>query len=247
MIQQLKNAIARNRKERDERRKAKEKQQAIAREKARGRERAQQNRQRLLKKLDEERNQNNPDKARIEALKKAIAAEHRKAMKRDHDHDFARQRSQELRSKIAWNLKRITILRRKLKKAQAEAQNNPPTPQPWHGNGHEWHNLTWNAKVLLAISVVDYGNYCTSITRNWGTGSHHESIPTRGFDCAGAGMTRFQQDLRYGRIEGFSLGDLLELYGPDNAACADNGWPTTMPEGSSNETLHDNHTHAFVY
>lgn len=247
MIQGLKNAIDKNRRQRNERRDAKQKQQKIEREKKRGREAAQRNRQQLLKKLDEERAQNNPDKARIEELRKAIEDEHRKAQKRDRQHDHADNRAGELRSKIAWNTKRITTLRRKLKKAQAEAETAAPTPQPWHGNGHEWHNLTWNAKQLLAIAVVRYGCYCTSITRSWGTGSHHESVPTRGFDCGGSRMTTFQTDLRYGKIEGYPLGELLELYGPINSACADNGIGIVMAEGSGNEQLHDNHVHSFVY
>jgi hypothetical protein len=126
-------------------------------------------------------------------------------------------------------------------------EDDTPTPKPEHGNGHEWHNLTWRAKVLLAIAVEKYGLQCTSITRDWGTGSHHEEVPTRGFDCAGSRMVEFQRDLRYGRIEGYPLSGLLELYGPDNVACADSGVGVTMPEGTPNEELHDNHVHAFVY
>jgi len=248
MIQQLKNKIDRNRKERIQRRDAKRKQQNIERMKEHGRNQAQKARTEVLKKIDDERAQNNPDEARIEVLRAEAYQLHRKAQHRDNQHDHALNRIGELRSKIAWNTKRITVLRRKLEKAREERdENNPPAPQSWHGNGHEWHNLTWNAKQLLAIAVVDYGLYCTSITRGWGTGSFHEDVPTRGFDCGGSRMVAFQQDLRYGRIEGYSLGDLLELFGPDNGACADNGNAYSMAEGSGLETLHDNHVHAFVY
>jgi hypothetical protein len=146
--------------------------------------------------------------------------------------------------RIRWSVVKRTTVRRKLRKARQERK---PKPEPWQANGHEWWNLTDRAKQLLAIAVVSYDLACTSITRNWGTGSHHEYVPTRGFDCAGGRMTEFQRDLRYGRVEGFGLGDLLELFGPDNAACADNGAPYVMAEGSANENLHDNHVHAFVY
>jgi hypothetical protein len=248
MIQGLKNALEKNRKQRDERRKAKNKQRNIERQKKQGREQAQKQRQVLLKKIDEERAQNEPDKAKIAKWKVDVGEYHHLAQKRDRQHDHAKNRGGELRSKIAWNTKRITVLKRKLKKAKDEAaQGATPAPQSWHGNGHEWHNLTWNAKQLLAIAVVNYGCYCTSITRSWGTGSHHESVPTRGFDCGGSRMTTFQSDLRYGKIEGYPLGELLELYGPINAACADNGVGVVMAEGSGNESLHDNHVHAFVY
>lgn len=151
----------------------------------------------------------------------------------------AKRKNLDKREKAYTKARRIV---RKLLENQARLK-----PAPWQANGHEWSYLTDRAKQLLAIAVVNYDLVCTSIYRTWGTGSFHERKPTHGFDCAGSRMVEFQRDLRYGRIPGFALGDLLELFGPDNAACADNGAPYVMSEGSANENLHDNHVHAFVY
>jgi len=147
-----------------------------------------------------------------------------------------------------WAFKARTIYARKFRRARRREQETGEVQyESWMANGHEGWNLTDRAKRLLAVAVVSFGLACTSITRSWGTGSHHEEVPTRGFDCAGARMTEFQRALRYGQIEGYAITDLLELFGPDNAACADNGQPYSMTEGSGIETLHDDHTHAFVY
>jgi hypothetical protein len=246
VLKRLRERIARLRNNQAERREARDEHLKLEEIKRRGREAAQRERQRLLGLLDEEleKPEDERDADRIVHLKLGIKDYHRRAQERDAAHDHAHNRVGELTSKIKWGVKRRTTLRAKIKRAKAERS---PQWQDWMANGHEGYNLTDRAKKLGAIAVVAYDLVITSITRSWGTGSHHESVPTRGFDCAGARMTEFQQDLRYGRIEGFELGDLLELFGPDNAACADNGAPYSMAEGSGIEQLHDNHTHAFVY
>jgi len=239
LIDRLRSALRKNAERLNDRREARDRQRDEIADLDHGAQLAQRKRRELLLVLDLE-----TDEAEREALKARIADYHRKADRRNDEAHHRKERLGELVSKVKWGAKRQTVLRRKLHEAK---QEQSPTPAAWQANGHEWHNLTDNAKRLLAVAVVAYDCYCTSITRDWGTGSHHEDVPTRGFDCAGARMTDFQRDLRYGRINGYSLGDLLELFGPDNAACADNGLPYSMAEGSGIEQLHDNHSHAFVY
>jgi hypothetical protein len=164
----------------------------------------------------------------------------------DKKRRYARSKHRLERAKF-WAAKR-TVYREKWQKAKERLETHGQAVyEPWMANGHEGYNLTSRAKELLVVAVIRYGLTCTSITRSWGTGSFHERIPTQGFDCAGARMVEFQRDLRAGRIGGYSIGDLLELFGPDNAACADNGAPYSMSEGSGIETLHDTHVHVFVY
>lgn len=165
-----------------------------------------------------------------------------KALRKERQH--ANERVRILAQQIKWWVKRRTILRKKIKRAKARRE---PKFEPWMANGHEYWNLTPRAQKLLAIAVVHYGLVCTSITRNWGTGSFHERVPTRGFDCAGKRMTEFQRDLYFEEIKGIEVEDILELFGPDNFACVDNGVRMTMAEGSGLETLHDNHVHIFLY
>lgn len=181
---------------------------------------------------------------RLTAQETAQVAKHARHREQPGIRDALRKVVVRVKGRIEDTIDRIRHLSREIRKIR---ESRVPSPKPEHGNGHEWWNLTPAAKQLLAFAVEDYGLVCTSITRDWGTGSHHEEIPTRGFDAAGVRMVEFQRDLRYGRIKGYPLSTLLELFGPDNAACADNGAATTLPEGSPNEELHDNHVHAFVY
>jgi hypothetical protein len=223
--------------EREEQRRKRE--QAESARRARRRER-----ERVFKEIHQELERESPDRDRINRLRERVEelseraeASGRKA--RHHD-----TRVENLTSRIRWALRRRTNLRKRIERKRAERD---PRPEPWMANGHEFYNLTPKAKDLLAIAVTKYGLACTSITRSWGTGSYHEDVPTHVFDCAGGRMIQFQNDLRYGKIEGFPLSSLLELFGPDNSACADNGAPYYMAEGSGLEQLHDNHVHAGTY
>jgi hypothetical protein len=108
---------------------------------------------------------------------------------------------------------------------------------------HEFHTLTRSAKAVVAIGVLKFGLWVSSTYRPETPGSHHAEDPTRGGDLAGewGDMIRFQRWLYENH-----LGALLELYGPDNRLCADNGVPAPQAEGTFNENLHDSHDHAFI-
>lgn len=81
------------------------------------------------------------------------------------------------------------------------------------------------------------------------TGGAHSSTSwhyrRKGLDMAAA-MTADGIEKMY-RFQNFVLkkwlGNLLELFGPDNDACAKNGTRITLAEGSALENQHDNHDH----
>jgi hypothetical protein len=108
---------------------------------------------------------------------------------------------------------------------------------------HEWWTLTPAAKAVVAIGVLKFGLWVSSTFRPETPGSHHAEDPTRGADLAGEwdDMVRFQRWLYENHLP-----HILELYGPDNQLCADNGQPAPQAEGSFNENLHDSHDHAFI-
>jgi hypothetical protein len=108
---------------------------------------------------------------------------------------------------------------------------------------HEFHTLTRSAKAVVAIGILKFRLWVSSTYRPETPGSHHAENPTRGADLAGEwdDMVRFQRWLYENHLE-----HILELYGPDNQLCADNGVPAPQAEGSFNENLHDSHDHAFI-
>lgn len=108
---------------------------------------------------------------------------------------------------------------------------------------HEWWTLTPSAKAAVAIGVQVFGLWVSSTFRPETPGSHHGEDPTRGADLAGEweNMIAFQRWLYHNH-----LGAILELFGPDNRLCADNGKPYPLSEGSFLEDLHDTHDHAFI-
>jgi hypothetical protein len=201
-------------------------------------------RERVFAEIHKELERESPDRDRINKLRERVEELSERAEASGKKARHHGTRIENLTSRIRWALARRTNLRKRIERKRAERD---PRPESWMANGHEFYNLTPKAKDLLAVAVIKYGLVCTSITRSWGTGSYHEDTPTHGFDCAGGRMITFQNDLRYGKIEGFPLGSILELFGPDNSACADNGAPYYLSEGSGLEQLHDNHVHAFVY
>jgi hypothetical protein len=107
---------------------------------------------------------------------------------------------------------------------------------------HEYWTLTPAAKAAIAIGVLRFGLWVSSTHRPETPGSHHAEDPTRGGDLAGEwdDMIRYQRWLYRNHLSA-----LLELYGPDNQLCADNGDPAPQAEGSFNENLHDSHDHVF--
>lgn len=237
LIARLRKALAERKKKQEELRRKRERQEAEAREKDKAAEEAAAKRNELLLQLDGE---TDPD--RRATLIARIREYHDKAKARRHQADHANERARVLAEKIKFGVKRVTVLRKKIKEAKKQKH---PKFEPWMANGHEYWNLTEVAKSALAVAVVHYGLTCTSITRNWGTGSFHEQVPTRGFDCAGARMVEFQIALYNGNILDIQMGDILELFGPSNVHCIDNGRPAPQAEGSPNETLHDTHDHCF--
>ena len=133
----------------------------------------------------------------------------------------------------------LAARRRKLsaKKIDASDFKNEMT------GSHEYWTLTPAAKAAIAIGVLKFGLWVSSTYRPETPGSHHAEDPTRGGDLAGEwdNMIRYQRWLYENHLSA-----LLELYGPNNTLCADNGAPAPQAEGTFNENLHDSHDHVFL-
>lgn len=133
----------------------------------------------------------------------------------------------------------LAVRRRKLKAGKVDTSDfrNEMT------GSHEYWTLTESAKAVVAIGVLKFGLWVSSTYRPETPGSHHAENPTCGADVAGEWdrMIAFQRWLYRNHLPA-----LLELYGPNNVLCADNGVPAPQAEGSFNEDLHDSHDHAFI-
>jgi hypothetical protein len=137
----------------------------------------------------------------------------------------------------------LAARRRKLKAAQGSRKIDAADFENSMTGSHEYWTLTPAAKAAIAIGVIRFGLWVSSTYRPETPGSHHAEDPTRGADLAGEwdSMIAYQRWLYRNH-----LGAMLELYGPHNTLCADNGQPAPQAEGSFNENLHDSHDHVFL-
>jgi hypothetical protein len=168
----------------------------------------------------------------LEKARKRRARQHRKLT-------FWRKRFVWARNRDEFWTELLEARRRKLSAGKIDAGDFRKSMT----GSHEFHTLTNSAKAVIAIGVLKFGLWTSSTFRPETPGSHHAEDPTRGADLAGEwdAMVAFQRWLFENHLHA-----ILELYGPDNGLCADNGAPAPQAEGSFNEDLHDSHDHAFI-
>lgn len=138
-----------------------------------------------------------------------------------------------------WFAVKETIYRRKLKRLRKHHQQHggQPTFQTWMANGCPLAGVHQSVKDYIARQVVNFGSACTATTNGvHASGSYHYSGEAG--DTAGPNMSAGQQsEFTDHRTS------TLELFGPINSSCLKNGTPITLGEGTSLETMHDNHVH----
>jgi hypothetical protein len=169
----------------------------------------------------------------------ALAVARRKRRRRHKRLTYWRKRYVWGRNRDEFWTELLAARRRKLSAGKVDASDfkNEMT------GSHEFHTLTRSGKAVVAIGVLKFRLWVSSTYRPETPGSHHAEDPTHGADLAGEyeDMVAFQRWLYLNHCE-----HILELYGPDNRLCADNGVPAPQSEGSFNENLHDSHDHAFM-
>lgn len=149
----------------------------------------------------------------------------------------SRDRLMEIRKKLAWSIKRRTILRKKIKKAKQAS----PRFEVWMANGCPTAGVHPKVLMLIAIGVVQFDLTCTATTNGTHSpGSRHYSGLAS--DLASWTMSRMTAFQSY--LWNQSKQPLYELIGPTNNQIILGGGRTALSEGSALETQHDNHTHA---
>jgi hypothetical protein len=178
----------------------------------------------------------------------ARTAWHRRALKKAHNRrDRYHEKLTFWRKRWVWARNRdefwVELLEARQRKLRRRDRVNVSNFNKEMTGLHEHWTLTPAAKAVVAIGVLKFGLWVSSTFRPETPGSHHAEDPTRGADLAGEwdDMVRFQRWLYENHLP-----HILELYGPDNRLCADNGRPAPQAEGSFNENLHDSHDHAFI-
>lgn len=151
--------------------------------------------------------------------------------------EAARDRLLRIRKKLAWSIKRRTILRKKLREAKKQALDQPKF-EPWMLNGCPQPD----AATCLAIArgVVLHDLTCTS-TYGDSHSANSRHYMKKAADLASwttSRMTSFQ-------AAEFADGgqDLYELIGPTNSQIILGGSKTSLAEGGGLENQHDNHVH----
>lgn len=180
------------------------------------------------------------DGARAQFHVRRLRAAHQRRDRMHRKLTFWRKRFVWARNRDEFWKDLLEARRRKLKAAQQSQRIDASDFENSMTGRHEWHTLTPAAKAVIAIGVLRFGLWVSSTYRPETPGSHHAENPTRVSDLAGEweDMIAFQRWLyRF-------LPSILELYGPHNTLCADNGRPAPQAEGSFNENLHDSHVHA---
>jgi hypothetical protein len=126
--------------------------------------------------------------------------------------------------------------------------------QPYMANGNPYEKLTPEAKHGIYLDFRD-GNFVTSTYEGFpGDGVHSTSSfhylqnqPDGKARCwdAGAGSRgpMVKAQLREARRAGSFL---IEMFGPDNTFNYKNGIQITLGEGTTLETMHDNHKHTCI-
>jgi hypothetical protein len=202
--------------------------------------------QRASQRLTEARNQQPPNPTEI-------AKRERQRKEREGDHDLAVERVERSRAKYINARKRRSALDRarnhwrealknrwhRLRDWRADHQGPPPYTDAWL-NGHP---ATLNDTAKHNLRFIKWrwpALYVTSTSRNWGTSSYHELVPTPGFDIAGPWdtMISLQQWIYTNQPD-----EMLELLGPANNLMVKNGARYGLPEGAFLEDLHDSHDH----
>lgn len=143
-----------------------------------------------------------------------------------------------LRSRRYWREAAKNRLQR-LKRWREAHAGPPPFRVEWL-NGHP-NTLTDTAEHNLRYIKWRWpALYVTSTSRNWGTDSYHEEVPTKVFDIAGPWNTMINlQEWLYWNHPGA----MLELLGPANDKMVKNGQRWAAREGEFLEYLHDSHDH----
>src|SRR6266403_610742 len=111
--------------------------------------------------------------------------------------------------------------------------------------GHP-NNISWPVRRYIMRGVAA-GLQCTSTTDGGhASGSYHypRNCPPRYVNGAAADMAGSRRRMvAFQRAEAKHPDRYRELFGPDNAACVDNGKRMTLAEHSALEDQHDNHVH----